>query len=337
MLNMSHKPFFGSPALGRVLADLRLTCLDVGARGGFTKELLPLASSIDACGFEPDAEECTRLNQAAADGSHPWHTLRFVPTALGRAHETRTLNLYRKRGCSSLLEADVALADSFSRGEYYILDGTLEVPTMQLDAAVQKYDLANAVYMKIDIQGAEREVFASAPQLLRQQMLVIRTEVSFIPIYYNQPLFSDINAQLREYGFVPIGFVELHHWRRTTRRKHPQLAEGPIPYSRGQMVHGDMVYFRDPALMPDETPQEIEQLLKAAFLAITYEYVDHAAAMLSRPAVARHLQSRYDCDWQQALSAVSRTLARQHRQAEWARRWRETKRLFRFLKFLDFA
>ena len=57
--------------LGRLLDDLSLVCLDVGARRGFTADLLPLARAVQAIGFEPDREECDRLNDDAGHGTHP--------------------------------------------------------------------------------------------------------------------------------------------------------------------------------------------------------------------------------------------------------------------------
>lgn len=324
-MTMPHKAFLGSLQLGRVLADLRMTCLDVGSRGGFTEDLLPLAPAVDACGFEPDPEECERLNLVAARGSHPWRSLRFIPIALGREHGSRTLNLYQRRGCSSFFEADVALAETFSRGDYFLLDDTIEVSTMTLDAAATTYDFTDAVCMKIDIEGAELEALASGPRLLGEQMLVIRTEVSFLPLLKGQPLYNDIDAYLRSNGLVPMGFMELHHWRRTTRRKHPHLAKGPIPYSRGQIVHGDMLYFRDPALMPDDTPQAVQMLLKAALLALVYEYVDHALMIVTRPAVSQYLRATYGFEPKNALGDVSRYLAHQYRRTQWLRLWRSAK------------
>ena len=70
--------------------------------------------------------------------------------------------------------------------------------------------------------------------------------------------------------------------------------------------------------MADDTPEAIQSLLKAAFLALVYEYVDHAAAILARPAVAQYLQLKYNSlDVEKGLREVSRTLASQHRRVEW--------------------
>jgi FkbM family methyltransferase len=316
---MPQKSLFGSSALFKVLADLPMTCLDIGSRHGFTKDLLPIAPAVDAYGFEPDPEECQRLNQNASEHLHPWRSLRYIPIALGRENEVRSLNLYRKRGCSSFLLADQARAETFSRGDYYQLDKTIEVRTTPLDEAAVKYQFNDAVYMKIDIEGAELEVFTSGRKLLTEQLLAIRTEVSFFPLLVDQPLFKDVDAYLRDCGFMPMDFIEVHRWRRTTKRKHPYPSKGPIPYSRGQLVHADMLYFRDPTTMPKDTPQAIQRLLKAGFLALVYEYVDHALALFTQPAVAGYLRSNYGVEPISVLKDVSRHLARRYRRSQWRR------------------
>jgi FkbM family methyltransferase len=312
---MTPPAFLGSTDLYRILADLPMTCLDIGARGGFTADLLPLASSVDAVGFEPDPEECERLNRFAATDTGGWRSLRFIPTALGDKDGAGALHLYRQRGCSSLLQADVQLAEGFCRGDYYELEDTLDISLMPLDKAASSFGFRDAVYMKIDVQGAELDVFRSGPELLAGNLLAIRIEVSFIPIYHGQPLFSDIDAHLRVHGFIPMSFLELHHWRRLTKRKDPDIAPGPIPYSLGQMVHGDVLYFRDPGSMPDNTPEEVQTLLKAAFLALAYGYVDHAAIILDRPNVTEYLNSKYGISGKKGLSDVSRHLMKKNSSA----------------------
>jgi hypothetical protein len=166
-------------------------------------------------------------------------------------------------------------------------------------------------------------VFKSGPQLLGDSLLAIRAEVSFVPVYEGQPLFGDIAEHLLRYNFIPMGFEELHHWRRRTKVKHPRLSPGTTPYSRGQMIHGDVVFFRDPETMTDNSPDAINALLKTAFLALAYEYVDHAAAIFSRPNVAGALSEQFGIDWEAAISKVSQFMARDAAARGRASRWRD--------------
>lgn len=304
------QPFVDKSALGSVLRDLSITCLDVGARRGFTEDVRPIAGAVNAVGFEPDTEECERLNADARLGNHPWKRLQFLPVALGASEGTSRLNLYSQPGCSSLLEADSELAALYSRQDYYGKTGAIDVPTLPLDAAAEKFGFADASYLKIDIQGGELDVFSGGQRLLGESLLAIRTEVSFMPMYKDQPLFADIDTELRRHGFVPMEFMELHHWRRTTKTKLPRLAQGALPYSHGQMIHGDVLYFRHPETMADDNNAAIEQLLKAAFLAIAYRHIDHALAIFSRTEVDRHIRERYGLDAATALGTISSNLAR---------------------------
>lgn len=317
--------FLGSDELGRLAGALRLPCLDVGARRGITEDLLPLAFAVDAWGVEPDAEECARLNQLATGGGHPWRSLRYVPIALGRAGR-RTLWLYRNRECSSLLEADVPRARAFGRGGYFELDGSTEVETVPLDVAARTYGFANAVFMKLDVQGAELEILESGPELVGRTLLGIRTEVEFVPIYLGQPLWADVDGHLRRAGFVPMSFLETRRWRRPGPRAgdgHERL------HAPGQLVHADLLYLREPELLDGGTEVGARGLVTLALLALTYGHADLAAAALARPGVAPWAQAAHGVDVTRGLDAAWRTLDRRHRAGERRRLVGDVKALLR--------
>jgi FkbM family methyltransferase len=324
-------PFFGDRTLADfglspLLEGLSLTCLDVGARGGFTRDLMPLAPAVRAIGFEPDTEECARLN-AAETRQVPWRELRFIPVALGRARETRRLNIYRKRGCSSLLEADAGLAARFGRDGYYRLDGTLEVPTTTADEAAREYDFTDAAFFKLDVQGAELEILSGSRRLLNESLLALRVEVSFLPTYKDQPLFADIDQALRPCGFAPMRFLELHPWRRASKAKLPRLDDGPFPYSEGQLVHGDVLYMKEPERIPDDGEAAVEHLLRGALLATAYGLIDHAMTIFDRPPVQAMLRDRFAVDARGSLSRLSHHLARSDRRLLGSRLRRRLRRL----------
>jgi FkbM family methyltransferase len=309
---------FGSAALAGLLAETPLTCLDVGARGGLKGDLLPIAFAVDAVGFEPDAEECARLNARIDKG--PWRSLSYLPTGLSGGAGRRTLHLTRRRGTSSALVADLAVAARYGRAEYYAPDGEVEFDTLTLDEAVRAHGLARPAFLKIDIEGMELEVFRAAPRTLAG-LLGLRVETCFIAGRIGQPLYHELEGFLRGAGFAPMGWLELHHWRRSTRVKHPAAAPGPIPYSRGQLAHGDMLYLRDPETLPDG---DAEPLIQAAAIALCYEQVDHAAALLAKPAAAARLAER-GIDAARELGIVSRSLLAAWRRTRRRQLWREFK------------
>ncbi len=293
-----------------IKSNFKLTCLDVGARGGFLDDLSIISPLVDAIGFEPDKEECDKLN-ASVNNLH-WRSLRYIPTALGTGIFS-SLSLYRKRGCSSLIEADQDLGKKYSRGDYYILDDKIDIPIMPMDEASQKYKFEDASYMKIDIQGAEMDVFDSGKKLMAESMLGIRTEVSFIPLYKNQPLFVEIDTYLRSLNFALMGFIEQHHWRRSTKIKYPRPSKGKYPFSKGQLVHGDALYLRVPENMPNETEKEKNKLMELAIISLALGYIDHAQAVFDKPGLSEYIREKYKIEPIHLLEDFSKILARRIR------------------------
>jgi FkbM family methyltransferase len=297
----------------RLLAASRIVALDIGARGGFTEDLAPIGSAVEAIGFEPDNTECEALNAAAAHDTLGYRALRYVPTAVGRAAEERMLNLYRKRGCTSLLEGDAEFAKQFAREHFFILDGQIPVNVERLDDAAARFDFTNAQFMKIDIQGAELEAIQSAPKLVGDSLLAIRAEVEFAPLYKDQPLFADLDAELRGKGFMFIGFPEMHAWRRGTEAKPDRWIKGPAPMSAPQLIHGDAFYLRDPAGMSCDGPAECDRMISLALIAFAYGQIDLMADLMTRTPVSQRIRELAAFDPVDLLNELGRWHAGRHR------------------------
>lgn len=277
------------PHLNKLLAETRIVGIDIGARGGFTTDLAPIASAIEAIGFEPEQEECERLNAQAKTDSAGFRSLRYVPTAVGRAAEQRMLNIYRARGCTSLLTADTDFAKLFAREDYFILDGQAAVQVERLDDAAERFGFPAVDYMKIDIQGAELEAMQSAPKLVGNALLCIRSEVEFAPLYKDQPVFADVDAELRGKGFMLARFPQMHAWRRGTRVRNDRRAPGPAPISEGQLIHGDVLYFRRPETMSSASEADQDRLIRLGLLAFAYGHLDLTASLFAMEPVAKRI------------------------------------------------
>jgi FkbM family methyltransferase len=279
------------PLLNKLLAATRIVGIDIGARGGFTTDLAPIAAAMEAIGFEPEQEECERLNAQAKVDTGAFRSLRYVPTAVGRAAEQRTLNIYRARGCTSLLTGNSDFAKLFAREDYFILDGQVDVKVERLDDAAQRFGFTDCDYMKIDIQGAELEAMQSAPNLVSNALLAIRSEVEFAPLYVDQPVFADVDAELRGRGFMLARFVQMHSWRRGTRVRNDRRAPGAAPLSEGQLIHGDALYFRRPETMPCATDADQDRLIRLGLLAFAYGHLDITATLFATEPVAQRISA----------------------------------------------
>lgn len=290
----------------RLAGAVGLAFLDVGARNGVSNDLAPLGRGVRYTGLEPDIEECSILNSAADKPSN----VEYVPLALSGCQKHFMLKLYRQRGCSSALNARKEYAEKFSRGDYFAVDGEVVVFGERLDDVIAEKKIVSPAFMKIDVQGMEEEIFQGAPAALSSSLVGIRTEVSFVRLYENQPLFAEIDQALRPYGFVLMSFIEMHEWRRSTKTKFPKLSSGRVQYSRGQLVHADVLYMLDPDLLPSGTEEEIQRLVRLGLVAICYEQLDHAQVAFGKRAVREYCELQVGEDPLEMIAYHSKKLAR---------------------------
>ena len=72
------------------------------------------------------------------------------------------------------------------------------VQTVRLDDVAEA---AGVTFLQMDVQGAELLALQHAQVRLRETV-VLHLEVLFLPLYLDQPLFSDVEQLLRHRGYV---------------------------------------------------------------------------------------------------------------------------------------
>ena len=253
--------------------DLRFNMLDIGALpiDGQTEpfhKLLETYPSSRLSGLEIDPRLCDELNRKAPA------TIRYYPCALGRTEEKRRLYDTVHPMCASLYAPDERYADLFDDLEVMRLKGTSEISTVSLDRFVNDHGLGAIDFVKIDIQGAELDVFQGGISTLRNLLFVV-CEVEFVPLYHGQPLFGDVDAWLRRHGMMFHKFPGIA-WRMMKPFGMHRSADRPV-----QFLWGDAVFVRD---LFGLDALSGEQMLKLAVLLDLYDSND----------VALHLLRRYD-------------------------------------------
>jgi FkbM family methyltransferase len=223
-----------SQILAEILAPARLTSVvDVGANpidGDPPYKAMLAAGLCEVTGFEPQAGALARLEKKKSSRE------RYLPYALADGTE-RTLHICELEGMTSLLIPDPAHLALFN---LFPIWGTVKdripVSTRQLDDIAE---ITQLDFLKMDIQGAEREVLAHGRAKLKDTV-VIQTEVSFVPLYHGQPCFGEMDLALRELGFLPHSVIGTKIWPLSP------MVVGNEP-NRGirQLLETDMVYVRD--------------------------------------------------------------------------------------------
>lgn len=191
-------------------------------------------------GFEPQTDALARLNAAKSELET------YLPYCVGDGAR-RKLRICRASGMSSLYEPDPRMLTLFHGfPEWGQVTGEVDVETRRLDEIQE----INAIdFLKIDVQGSELSVFESGIDKL-SRAVAIQTEVSFLPLYREQPVWGDVDRVLRGMGFVPHAFAAVN------RRAIAPIMLNNDPYSAlNQLLEADVVYVRDfidPEAMDDE-------------------------------------------------------------------------------------
>jgi FkbM family methyltransferase len=291
---------FAATPLSQAMRDYPCTAIDVGSAGGIIADLNPIAFAVDAIGFEPNPQHFADLSTA----DHHWRSLRYLPHAIGGANGTRTLYRPRFGNSSTILPPIAAIGEAFDKRQFFDVKETTQVDVIRLDDALRDFDIQNPDFLKLDVEGAEFEILEGASDTL-SKLSAIRVEVSFIELREGQRLAMEVGHYLERKGFRLMSVPELNPWRVRGYVAHPAISREPIRYSRGQLVHGDFLFMRDPGLFADA-----EQRVRGAFLAMAYGFFDHAERLLSDTETNALLQSDTGLvDLSDALDAASRRMA----------------------------
>jgi hypothetical protein len=97
-------------------------------------------------------------------------------------------------------------------------------------------------------------VIAGAARTLAQAV-AIQIEMSFLPLYREQPPFGAVDLELRRRGFVPHAFAALKLWPIA-----PTVINGDPRLPVNQLLEGDLVYVRDFTRPENMTGEQWKQL-----------------------------------------------------------------------------
>ena len=172
--------------------------LDVGANiGQYAKELRSIGFKGKIISFEPLSFAFKSLKESAVtDGS--WQVQNC---ALGSIEGKAILNVSGNPASSSLLDMLPSHIKSDPESQYV---GQEEISVKRLDSIFTSLcHPQDRVYLKIDVQGFEKEVIKGAEHSL-QAIAIVQREMSLTPLYKDELLFSDMCQLLSQYGYFLI-------------------------------------------------------------------------------------------------------------------------------------
>jgi FkbM family methyltransferase len=197
--------------------------LDVGANSGQYATCLRQADfNGRIISFEPLSGPFSRL--AASSSADPLWDCRQC--ALGDFDGTIAMNVAGNAGASSsilpMLQSHRAV---FPQANYV---GTEDVAIRRLDSAVPEIlRHSETVFLKIDVQGFDRQVIAGAESTINDHCTGIQLELSFAALYEGDMLIHEALDLMDSLGFVLAG-----------------LAPGFTDVRNGRVLQADGVFFR---------------------------------------------------------------------------------------------
>ena len=243
--------------------DLNFKIIEIGALQIQDKkepfyELLDYFPSTKIIGFELEKEVCEKMNVNSRQG------VKYYPFALGKANERRKLYITQHPMCSSLYKPNEKLIKLYNNFEVAYLKEETEIDTISLDYFIDKHQIGNIDFIKIDVQGAELDIFQGATKALKNVLKIV-CEVEFVHHYKNQPLFGDVCNHLIKYDLMFNKFLGL------SGRALKPIVLNNNPNLPSQHIWSDAVFIHDIQKIKSLTDQ---QILKLSLLACVYFSLD---------------------------------------------------------------
>lgn len=172
--------------------------------------------------FEPLSKPFVRL--ARNSSADPKWDCRQC--ALGDVDGTITMNVAGNAGASSsILPMLQSHRDAFPQANYV---GVEDVAIRTLDRVAPEFlRQSDAAFLKIDVQGFEKQVIAGGASTINDRCVGIQLELSFVALYEGGLLIQEALDLVDSLGFALAG-----------------LAPGFVDVRNGRMLQADGVFFR---------------------------------------------------------------------------------------------
>ena len=192
--------------LAGLLPRLGVNCvIDVGAHWGeYGTQLRALGYEGRIVSFEPVGASAERLRERAKDDSS-WMVLQV---ALGRSSESRLMNVPGHSDLASFLEPDEFVLTHFPDSA---IQSREEVQVRRLDELFDECTAGIAeprVYVKMDTQGWDLEVFAGAAERL-DRIVALQSELSVKAINQGMPIYLEALTEYHRMGFELTGLFPI--------------------------------------------------------------------------------------------------------------------------------
>lgn len=284
---MLYSSFTSNPRFTKYLVEKGifrnnpLVVVDVGARGGLEYHWANYGDTVQFVGFEPDAEECKKLN----DSLPPQSSSRFYPVALYK--DKGIYNFYEQvsPAACGLYRRDPKIVDRFPAGELFKVTKTSQIKTTDFDSFAKEYNIPDVDFIKIDVEGADFDIIKGSLSRLKKSVLGFSCEIHFQPWCMGAQGFSELEQLVRPLGFR-LYDVNLVRFANKAFPSMDSVAPGGCGVADyGQIIFGQAIFFRDAVAEIEDKKLILKwdeiRVLKTASLFEVFQLPDCAIELLN--------------------------------------------------------
>jgi FkbM family methyltransferase len=253
--------------INNILRKNPLIIIDIGASGGLDPMWAQFTSSYKGILFEPDPREYVHLKKNNSGNDN----LIILNAALSDSNKMVDFHLCKKQMVSSVFEPNFDFLNKFDDAERFEVEKTIKLNTDTLDSQLNKANVTEVDFIKLDVQGYELPILKGAVDSL-SSTIGIKIEVEFAEMYKGQPLFEEVNTFITGKGFDLID-LQRHYWKRK--------GSSGTGTQKGQLVYADALYFKSPEYILGMKNLSQEIIIRSIFVYLAYGYYDLAQVLLS--------------------------------------------------------
>jgi len=208
----SHKIDNHSNLILKLLSNRKITALDVGAQGGFFNESIfpkKYNNFFMPILVEPLLDEAQKLIK---------QNYKVISKGLWSSDCKKKLYVLGKRpGSSSMYKPNKNAYDlyNFKKKDLSLFEVSeeIEVECTTINESLNKLNIKNLDFLKIDTQGSEFEILKGLGNYLP---LIMKIEVQLVPMYENMPNWTEITNHLYKLNYMTCEWTEIgSHLTRT--------------------------------------------------------------------------------------------------------------------------
>ncbi len=222
-----------------------------------------------------------------------WDNADVYPYFIGNKNEEIKFNINYCPYTSSVYNFNNSYKDHFIEiGETDYVFGkvcetqkNINIKTDTLDNLHNKKLIPPANFLSIDTQGSEFEVLKGAENLIKNSILAINSEISFVNVYKDSTLFNEIDSFMKKNHFMMVDILGFN----TGYKRIAKEFRG-----RGIPLQGEAMYFKDPKYIIRNNLNSSDLLLiKLSYIALAFGYTEFAYDTLLKVNNPENIKTKY--------------------------------------------